>query len=153
MRHLRRVCCPSSAGPTSASFSLQRTSPIEDRSWRFPGRSPGMRWSPLWGSRKAFLTQDGQLVVPPVHRVPGTPVPATRHWVVTCCDRFSFRRPHGVLQRPSRPCPTKLVYEPGFLKTFSKFVSAKSSCVPGEASIYHFPNSEKKILCTSATNM
>ena len=47
----------------------------------------------LWADKspprcKAFSTQDRQLVVPPVHRVPGTPVLVARHGVVTCCDHF-----------------------------------------------------------------
>ena len=54
MRNLLEVCCPSSSGPTSASSSLRRTSPHEDRSWRLPGGSQGMPRSPLWGSRLAL---------------------------------------------------------------------------------------------------
>ena len=50
MRHLQEVCCPSSAGPTSASSSLRRTSPPKGRSWRLPRGSPSMLRSPLWGS-------------------------------------------------------------------------------------------------------
>ena len=81
--------------------------------------------------REAFSTQVRLLVDPPVHQVPGTPVPAARHWVVTCCDHFPAWRPHSVLQRPSRICPAKLIYEPGFLKMSPKLVFAELSCVPG----------------------
>ena len=37
MRHPPEVCCPSSSGPTSASFSQRRTSLPEDGSWRLLG--------------------------------------------------------------------------------------------------------------------
>ena len=79
----------------------------------------------------AFSTHDRQLVVPPVHRVSCTPVPVARHGVVTCCDHFPPRRLHSVLQRPSRSCATKLIYEPGLFKMFAKLVLAESFCVPG----------------------
>ena len=72
--------------------------------------------------------------------VTGTPVPATRHRVVTCCDHFLPRRQHGVLQRPSRLCPTKLIYEPGFFDTFLKLIYAESSCVPGGAPFFTAPS-------------
>ena len=73
------------------------------------------------------------MVVPPVHRIPGTPVPAARDLVVTYCDHLPPRRPHSVLQRPGRPCLTKLNYEPGFFKMFAKLVFAESFCVSGRA--------------------
>ena len=53
--------------------------------------------------------------------------------MITCCDHFPPLRPHGVLQRLSRPCPTKLIYEPGFFKMFARLVFAESFCVPGGA--------------------
>ena len=59
--------------------------------------------------------------------------------MVTCCDHFPPRCQHSVLQRPSRPCPTNLIYEPGFFKMFAKFVFAESFCVPGGASYLAVP--------------
>ena len=50
--------------------------------------------------------------------------------MVICCNHFPSRRPHSVLQRPSRPCPTKLMYEPGFFKMFAKLVLAELFSVP-----------------------
>ena len=92
----------------------------------------------LWAGKsplrcKAFSTQDRQLVVSPVHRVPGTPVPRARHGVVTFCDHFPPRRLHSVHQRPSRPCPTKLIYEPVFFKMFAKLAFPESFCCLGRA--------------------
>ena len=53
--------------------------------------------------------------------------------MVICYDHFPLRRPHSVFQRPSRPCPTKLIYEPGLFEVFMKLVLAESFCVPGGA--------------------
>ena len=78
---------------------------------------------------EALSTQDGQLVVPPVHRVHGTPIPAARHGVVICSDHFHYRRPYSVLLRSSRPCPTKQ----GFFEMFAKLVFVESFCVSGGA--------------------
>ena len=89
---------------------------------------------------KAFPMQGRKLVVPPLDRVPGTPVPAAKHWVVICCDHFPSRRLHSVLQRPSRLCPTKLIYEPGSLKMFPKLVFAESPCVLGTAPPFATPS-------------
>ena len=47
-RHPLEVCCPCSAGSTSASSSLRRTS-----TWRLVGESPRMPRSPFWRSRLA----------------------------------------------------------------------------------------------------
>ena len=110
----------SSLSSTEIGISLCLT---QQRVTLWAGKSP-----PRCG---VFSTQDRQLVVPPVHRVPSTLVPAARHYVVTCCDHFPPCRPHSVLQWPSRPCPTKLIYEPGFFKMFAKLVFAESFCVPG----------------------
>ena len=60
--------------------------------------------------------------------------------MVTCCDHFLPRRPHGVLQRLSRLSPTKLIHEHGFLKMFMQNVSAESSCVPGGAPSFAAPS-------------
>ena len=65
-----------------------------------------------------------------VHGVLDTPVPLTRHRVVTCCDHFLPHRSHCVFQRHSRLHPTKPINEPGFLEVFSELVFAESSCVP-----------------------
>ena len=53
--------------------------------------------------------------------------------MVTCSDHFPIRRPHSVLQQPSRPCPPKLIYEPGLFEMFAKLVFFESFCVPGGA--------------------
>ena len=99
----------------------------------------------LWAGKtkprcKAFSTQDRQLFVPPAHRVPGTTVPAARHGVVTCCDHFAPRGSHSVLQRPSRLCPTKLIYEPFSFKMFAKLVFAEIFYVPGGAPYFAAPS-------------
>ena len=52
---------------------------------------------------KAFPTQDRQLVVPPVHWVPGTPVTPSRHRVVTCCDHFPPRHTYPRHLYPNEP--------------------------------------------------
>ena len=54
MRHLLEVCCPSSAGLTSASSSLRRTSRPKDRSKRLSEGSPGM--TPITSLRISFGT-------------------------------------------------------------------------------------------------
>ena len=58
-------------------------------------------------------------------------LPPRRHHFTPC-------HPHCVFQQPNRLRPTKLIYEPGFLKVFSEVVVAESSCVPGRASSFAF---------------
>ena len=60
--------------------------------------------------------------------------------MVTCCDHFPTRRPLGVLQRPGRLGPTKLIYEPGFLEMIIQPVFAESSCVPEGALSFTAPS-------------
>ena len=50
------------------------------------------------------------------------------------------RHPPSVLQQPSRLSPTKLIYEPSFLKMFPKLVFVESSCVLGGAPPFAAPS-------------